>query len=426
MTSARRTRRPDGCSVVVQKYGGTSVGTPARIRRVSRRIAQTVRNGSQVVAVVSAMGHTTDRLIGLAGEVSQEPPPRELDALVANGETITAPLVAMCLQGLGVPAISLSGMQAGVRTSSHHSRARIREVDPTRLRKVLASGMVPVVAGFQGITEELEVTTLGRGGSDTTAVALAAALDAQACEILTDVEGILTADPRVVPGARLLRHISYEECLELASVGAKVMHPRAVEIGELYGVPIHVRSSFNRRPGTMIVAEVPMEERNRVRGVAHEYDVAKVTVMGVPDRPGVAAAIFEPLSENGISIDVIVQNVSMDGKTDLTFTCSEKDLRTVERLVREAASEMGARDVVTAPGAAKVSIVGTGMLGTPGIAAQMFRTLAAVGANIEMISTAEIRITCLVQRDAADRAVGALHQAFRLDQDQIPATGAIS
>jgi aspartate kinase len=401
--------------LVVQKYGGTSVGTAARIRRVSRRIADTVASGCQVVAVVSAMGHTTDRLIELARRVTDEPPARELDMLVANGETITAPLVAMCLQGLGVPAISLTGQQAGIRTGPQHSKARIREIDPVRIRRALDDGQVAVVAGFQGVTEELEITTLGRGGSDTTAVALAAALDAD-CEIFTDVDGILTADPRVVPEARLLKFIAYEEILELAAVGAKVMHPRAVEIGELYGVRIHVRSSFHERPGTMIVAEVPMEERNRVRGVAHESDVAKITVMGVPDRPGVAAAIFEPLAEAGISVDVIVQNVSIAGTTDLTFTCAESDLGRATRLIEQVAKEIGARQVVHAGGVAKVSIVGTGMLGTPGIAARMFRALAAAKVNIEMISTAEIRITCLVARKDAERAVRALHSAFQLDQ----------
>jgi aspartate kinase len=414
--------------VIVQKYGGTSVGSAARIRRVARRVAETVRAGTQVVAVVSAMGKTTDRLVKLAHEMNGEPPVRELDMLVANGETITAPLLAMCLQAMGVPATSLTGMQAGVRTSRHHFKARIKEVDPTRLRDTLDAGVVPVVAGYQGITDELEITTLGRGGSDTTAVALAAALGAEACEICTDVDGILTADPRLEPEARMLRYISYEECLELASVGAKVIHPRAVEIGELYGVPVHVRSSFHRRPGTMIVSEseVPMEDRNRVRGVAHEYDLAKVTVMGVPDRPGLAAAIFEPISAAGLSVDVIVQNVSTDGETDLTFTCTEGDLPTVERLVRPAAAEIGARDVVLAGGSAKVSIVGTGMLGTPGIAARMFRTLAAAGVNIEMISTAEIRITCLVARDDVQRAVRALHKAFRLDEDEIPGSAQAS
>ena len=402
--------------LTVQKYGGTSVANAARIRRVSKRIADTVRGGTQVVAVVSAMGHTTDRLIELAQRVNPNPPPRELDMLVANGETITAPLVAMCLQGLGVPAISLTGAQAGMRTSTQHGRARIQDIDPARIRRALADGQVPVVAGFQGISQDLEITTLGRGGSDTTAVALAAALGAEVCEILTDVDGILSADPRVVPDATLLPEIAYEEILELAAVGAKVMHPRAVEIGQLYGVPIHVRSSFHRRPGTMIVAEVGMEDRKRVRGVVHEKDVAKITVLGVPDRPGIAAAIFEPLSQAGVSVDVIVQNISTGGTTDLTFTCAESDLRQAVELVRRVAAEVKAADVIEAGGVAKVSIVGTGMQGTPGIATRMFSTLSEAGINIEMISTSEIRITCIVARSHAEAAVRALHHAFELDQ----------
>jgi aspartate kinase len=406
--------------VIVQKYGGTSVGSAARIRRVSKRIAETAAAGEQVVAVVSAMGHTTDRLIELARHVTEDPPARELDMLVANGETITAPLVAMCLQGMGVPAISLTGQQAGIRTGPQHSRARIREIDPVRIRRALDEGMVAVVAGFQGITEDLEITTLGRGGSDTTAVALAAALDADVCEIYTDVDGILTADPRVVPDARLIHYIAYEEILELAAFGAKVMHPRAVEIGELYGVPIHVRSSFRKRPGTMIVAQVPMEERNRVRGVAHDTDAAKITILGVPDRPGIAAAVFEPLGAAGVSVDVIVQNVSTDGTTDLTFTVAETDLRRAVPMVEEISSKIGGRQVLSSGGIAKVSIVGTGMLGTPGIAARMFRTLAEAKVNIEMISTSEIRITCLVARKDAEKSVRALHSAFALDRETEP------
>jgi len=402
--------------MIVQKYGGTSVASAPRIKRVCRRITEAVHAGHQVVAVVSAMGHTTDRLIQLAAQVSGDPPPRELDMLVANGETITAPLVAMCLQDQGLPAISLTGPQAGVRTSNHHSKARIKEIRPTRILEALEAGLVPVVAGFQGATDDFEITTLGRGGSDTTAVALAAALGADVCEIYTDVDGILTADPRVVPSARLLRHIAYEEILELAAVGARVMHPRAVEIGELYGVRIHVRSSFHKRPGTMIVSEVPMEDRNRVRGVAHELGVAKLTVLGVPDRPGVAATIFEPLSRAGISVDVIVQNVSSHGHTDLTFTVREAEATRSLQLVEPAAAEVGATGVSHAGGLAKVSLVGTGMLGMPGIAARMFRALADAGINIEMISTSEIRITCIIERDQAEAAARALHAAFQLDQ----------
>ena len=402
--------------IIVQKYGGTSVGTAARIRRVSRRIAATVKQGHKVVAVVSAMGHTTDRLIALAQSINPEPPARELDMLVANGETITAPLVAMCLQGMGVPAISLSGLQAGVRTSAQHSKARIQDIKPDRILEILREGKVAVVAGFQGVTADFEVTTLGRGGSDTTAVALAAALKADSCEIYTDVDGIFTADPRLVKTARKLSHIQYDEMLELAAVGARVMHPRAVEIGELYGVNIHVRSSFHEGVGTMIVAHVPMEDRQRVRGIAEESNVAKITVVGVPDRPGIAAAIFEPLGTAGISVDVIVQNIGRSRRTDLTFSVAQSDLKAAEKLVKAAAKAIGATRVVSAGGIAKLSIVGTGMLGTPGIAGRMFRALADAGINIEMISTSEIRITCLVARDQVEKGVRVLHKTFELDQ----------
>ena len=402
--------------MIVQKYGGTSVGTLPRIRRVARRIARARAGGQQLVVVVSAMGSTTDRLLKLAHHIHTDPPARELDMLVANGETITAPLMAIALKAMGVEAVSLSGLQAGVRTSSHHSRARIRDIEPRRVLAALERGQVPVVAGFQGATEELEITTLGRGGSDTTAVALAAALGAGCCEIYTDVDGILTADPRVEPAARLIPQIAYEEMLELAAVGARVMHPRAVEIGQLYGIPIHVRSSLHDGAGTMIAASLSVEERNRVRGVAHETNVAKVTVLAVPDQPGVAAAIFEPLGAAAISVDVIVQNVSTGGATDLTFTVAENDLREALRLVGEAARTVGAGGVVEAGGLSKLSIVGTGMLGTPGIAARMFRTLAEAGINIEMISTSEIRITCIVRRDHVEEGVRALHRAFSLEQ----------
>ena len=403
--------------MIVQKYGGTSVGSAARIRRVSRRIANTVAQGHQVVVVVSAMGHTTDRLIALAESVNPEPPARELDMLIANGETITAPLVAMCLAGMGVPAISLSGAQAGVRTSGQHSRARINDIKPDRIVEALGKNQVPVIAGFQGVTAELDITTLGRGGSDTTAVAVAAALRAESCEIYSDVDGIFTADPRVVKAAKKLTHVQYDEMLELAAVGARIMHPRAVEIAELYSVPIHVRSSFHDRVGTMIVAHVPMEDRQRVRGIAQETNVAKITVVGVRDRPGVAATIFEPLADAGISVDVIVQNIGRSGHTDLTFSVAESDLKAAEKLVKTAAKAVGAQRVSSAAGIAKLSIVGTGMLGTPGIAARMFRALAEAGINIEMISTSEIRITCLVSRDQVGKGVRILHHAFELDQD---------
>src|SRR6266851_4703176 len=360
--------------------------------------------------------HTAPPSAAPAPASSRSVPARKLDMLIANGETITAPLVAMCLEGMGVPAISLSGLQAGVRTSAHHSRARIHDIQPDRILEALGQGKVVVVAGFQGVTDDMEVTTLGRGGSDTTAVALAAALKADSCEIYTDVDGIFTADPRVVKSARKLSYIGYDEMLELAAVGARVMHPRAVEIGELYSVPIHVRSSFHGGVGTMIVAKVPMEDRQRVRGIAQETNVAKITVIGVADRPGVAATIFEPLGKAGISVDVIVQNIGRSGRTDLTFSVAESDLKAAEKLVRIAAKQVGASRVSSAGGIAKLSIVGTGMLGMPGIAGRMFRALADAGINIEMISTSEIRITCLVARDQVEKGVRILHKTFELDR----------
>ena len=402
--------------LLVQKYGGTSVSSAARIRRIAQRIAAQSREGARVVAVVSAMGDTTDRLVALAASVSRSPQEREMDTLLSTGEAITAPLLAMALHAEGIPALSLSGAQAGIRTTRSHTRARIVDIVPTRIQEELDAGNAVVVAGFQGINERLDVTTLGRGGSDTTAVALAAALKAEECEINTDVRGILTADPRVVPEARLLATISYDEMIELASLGARVMHPWAVELGEMYDMPIRVRSTFAEGAGTLITRRAAMEQSKRVRGVAAEEDVAKLTLVGVPDRPGVAAAIFSPLAEKGISVDVIIQNVSLHGVTDLSFTVAGGDLLAAEKLVKKISKEIGAEGVMTDAGVAKVSIVGTGMLGQPGIAARMFEALAAAKINIEMISTSEIRITCIVARERARDAVRALHRAYKLDQ----------
>jgi len=403
--------------VIVQKYGGTSVGSAARIRRVSRRIADTVRQGHQVVAVVSAMGHTTDRLIALAESVNPEPPARELDMLVANGETITAPLVAMCLEGMGVPAVSLSGAQAGVRTSGHHSRARIRDIKPDRIVEALRNKQVPVVAGFQGVTEELEITTLGRGGSDTTAVALAAALGAESCEIYTDVDGIFTADPRVVKSARMLTHIQYDEMLELAAVGARVMHPRAVEIGELYGVPIHVRSSFSDVPGTWVVPEESSMEKVVVSGVTVAKDEAKITVEDLPDQPGVCWKLFSPLADANISVDMIVQNQAYDGTTDLTFTVPKLDRkRAIELLVAKVPELVGPKGdrISFDDEISKVSVVGVGMRSHAGVAKTMFQLLADESINIQLISTSEIKISAVIARKYAELAVRALHDGFGL------------
>ena len=409
-----------GQGLVVQKYGGTSVANAELIRSVAQRICRAQADGRQVVAVVSAMGDTTDRLLALAREVSDRPNPRELDLLQSTGETVAVTLVAMAIEALGTPAISLTGGQAGIRTSALHGRARIEGVDTRRLHRELDAGNVVVVAGFQGVTEEMDVTTFGRGGSNITAVALAAALKADLVENYTDVEGIYTADPRLEPRARRLRDISYQEMMELATWGAQVMHPRAVELAALYNVPVLVASSFSEAPGTLIHSEVTMEDVNRLRGIAADASIAKITVLGVPDRPGIAAALFEPLAAAGISVDVIVQNASVERVTDLTFTVARGDLNTSLETVRPVAKGMGALDVISDATVAKVSAVGTGMQNAPGYAARMFRALAAAGINIEMITTSEIRITCIVAESQLKQAVRVLHEVFDLESEAAP------
>jgi aspartate kinase len=401
--------------ILVHKFGGSSLATPARIKRAARRIAESQRAGNDLVVVVSAMGETTDRLLSLASRIAKEPAARELDMLLSTGEGVSAPLMSMALNELGVPAVSLLGFQAGIQTDQRHARARIVGLTPARIERELAAGRVVVVAGFQGMGGEMEVTTLGRGGSDTTAVAIAAALKAQACEIFTDVRGIYTADPRLVPSARLLPRIAYSEMLELASAGARVMHPRSVEIAEAYGIELQVRSSFQAQPGTIICSEEAIvEDRNRVRGIAHEEQVARLSVVGVPDRPGIAAAIFAPLAEADIPADVIVQTASHEGVTDMSFTVSLADAKQAERILQEVAAEIGARTVLAQNGLAKVSVIGSGIRGQAGVAATMFRTLSEHGVNIEMISTSEIRITCIIKADRVKDAVAALHEAFKL------------
>jgi len=391
--------------ILVQKYGGSSLATPARIKRVARRIAESQRTGYDVVAVVSAMGETTDRLLTLASRVAKDPAARELDLLLSTGEGVSAPLVSM----------SLRGFQAGIQTDRRHAKARIVGLTPARIERELAAGRVVVVAGFQGMGDEMEVTTLGRGGSDTTAVAIAAALKVQACEIFTDVRGIYTADPRFVPSARLLPRIAYPEMLELASAGARVIHPRAVEIAEAFSMELHVRSSFHAGSGTIICSEEAiMEDRNRVRGIAHEEHVARLSVVGVPDRPGIAAAIFAPLAEADIAADVIVQTASHEGVTDMSFTVPSADGRQAEQILKAVAGEIGARTVLSQNGLAKVSVVGSGIRGQPGVAATMFRALSERGINIEMISTSEVRITCIIEAARVKDAVAALHEAFKL------------
>lgn len=405
-------------ALVVQKYGGSSLADAERIRRVADRIARRVRKGDRVVAVVSAMGDTTDELIALARQVSTEPSARELDVLLHTGEIVSSTLMTMALHDAGVAAVSLTGAQAGIRTDAVYGRARIAGIDTARLEREIAAGRVVIVAGFQGVSEDFDVTTLGRGGSDTTAVALAAALRCERAEIYTDVAGVYTADPRVCPAARPLRDIGYEEMLELATTGARVMHARAVEVGALYGVAILVASTFDEAaPGTLIHEETTMEQANKVRGIAHQPSVAKVTVRGVPDRPGIAAHIFEPLAEAHVSVDTIVQNASEEGLTDLTFTVARDDLDAALRAVGGVQASIGARELASDASLGTVSVVGTGMASAPGYAARMFRTLFDEGINIELISTSDIRITCLVQADRVPGAVRALHAAFALDRE---------
>jgi len=404
-------------ALIVQKYGGTSVADAEAIKNVARRIIARRNKGDQMVVVVSAMGDTTDDLIKLAHQVSERPGERELDALLSTGELVASTLVAMAIRSLGSEAISLSGAQAGIRTDANHSRARILEIDPSRMRRELEEGKIVIVAGFQGITDGLDITTLGRGGSDTTAVALAASLKAKTCEKYTDVEGIYTADPRLVPEARQLRDISYEEMLEIAAYGSKVVHPRAVEMAGEFDVPILVASSFAGSPGTLIHREVSMEVRNRVRSIAHDLDVAKIMVVGVPDRPGIAASIFEPLAKAGISVDTIVQNASINKITDLTFTVTRSELEKAMKVVEPIAKTIGARECVSDARLGKVSVIGTGMQNSPGYAARMFSTLSERGINIQLITTSEIRITCIIEESQVGNAVRALHRTFELDAE---------
>jgi len=404
-------------ALIVQKYGGSSIAGGKRIKNVARRIAQAKDEGNQIVVVVSAMGDTTDELIKLAHKVSAQPSDRELDLLLSTGEVVSSTLLAMALETLGYRAVSLSGAQAGIETDSRYSKARILRVDPKRIMSELAGGNIVIVAGFQGVTSEMDIATLGRGGSDTTAVALAVSLEAKECQIYTDVEGVYTADPRIVPEATKLKKVGYEEMLELASYGAKVIHPRAVELGGLHNVPILVASSFVDRPGTIICKEASMEVRNKVRGIVHDTNVAKVTVIGIPDHPGIASAIFEPLANADVSVDTIVQNASIEKVADLTFTVTRSDLSRAMSIVETVAKTIEAKRCVADSKLAKVSIVGTGMLNTPGYAAKMFRTLYEQGINIQLITTSEIRITCIISEDSVEDAVQALHRAFELEKE---------
>jgi aspartate kinase len=404
-------------TVVVQKFGGTSVADPERLTRVARRVVATAETGVQVCVVVSAMGSTTDELIDLAGQVSDLPHPRELDMLLTAGERISMALLSMAINDLGRDAVSFTGSQAGIVTDTRHGKARIVELRAQRVRDALAEGRIAIVAGFQGVSTTSDITTLGRGGSDTTAVALAAGLGAEACEIYTDVEGVYTADPRIVPSARKLAAVSYEEMLELAAAGAKVLALRAVEYARNHGVPIHVRSSFAEVEGTWVVKEDDVLEQAIISGIASDTGEAKVTILGVPDRPGIAGRVFRPLADAGIHIDMIVQNVSAAGHTDISFTLPTTDLPLAEPILERLAAEVEAAGFTCDEDVGKVTLVGAGMRSHPGVAAGMFESLAEAGINIEIISTSPIRISCVVRTADLERAVRVLHEHFRLDED---------
>jgi len=400
--------------LVVQKFGGTSVSDADRIRAVADHVARTRRSGTDVVVVVSAMGKTTDQLVRLAADVSSVQPDREVDMLLSSGERITMALLCMALAELGVDAVSFTGSQAGMITDTSHTRAKILEVKGDRLRETLAAGGVPVVAGFQGVSIDKEVTTLGRGGSDTTAVALAAALGAEYCEIYTDVSGVFTTDPRIVPEARKLPRVSYEEMQEMAATGGRVLALRSVEFARNHNVPLHVRSSFTWEPGTWVDKEDASMEQAVVTAVTHDLSEAKVTVTGVPDRPGLAARLFRGLADRNINVDMIVQNTSLHGTTDISFTIPEADLAVSTEVCKALVPELEATGVTSDDDVARVSLVGVGMKTHPGVTALTFETLAGAGINIEMISTSSIRISCLIRAAQAEDAVRALHRAFEL------------
>jgi aspartate kinase len=406
-------------ALVVQKYGGTSVADPERIRGVAERVVGTAAAGAPVCVVVSAMGKATDELIELAQQVSPLPHPRELDMLLTAGERISMALLAMAIHDLGRDAVSFTGSQAGIVTDTRHGKAKILELRVDRVRAALDAGRIAIVAGFQGVSTDLDITTLGRGGSDTTAVALAAALGTDVCEIYTDVEGVFTADPRIVPAARKLAAVSYEEMLELAAAGAGVLALRSVEYARNHGVRIHVRSSFADAEGTWVVKEEDVLEQAIVSGIASDTGDAKVTMLGVPDRPGIAGRVFRPLADAGIHIDMIVQNVSAAGHTDISFTLPTADLSHAEPVLDGLAREVEASGFSVDRDIGKVTVVGAGMRSHPGVAAAMFESLADAGINIEIISTSPIRISCVVRAADLERAVQVLHERFRLADDVV-------
>ena len=409
-------------ALIVQKYGGTSVADPDRMRNVAKHIAALRAQGTDVVAVVSAMGKATDNLVELARQVSSNPQGREMDMLLTTGERISMSLLCMALHDVGCDAMSFTGSQVGIITDTSHTKAKILEIKGDRVREALAAGKVAVVAGFQGVSTEREITTLGRGGSDTTAVALAAALKADACEIYTDVTGVFSADPRLVPQARKLKELSFDEMLEMAGAGSKVLALRSVEFARNHNVPIHVRSSFTWEEGTWVRGideerKLKMEEPI-ISGVVHDVGEAKMTLLGVPDRPGVSALLFESLAGANVNVDMIVQNTSIDGTTDISFTLPIGDIKTAEPILKKVGDEVGATGINKDENIVKLSLVGAGMKSSPGIAAKMFRVLADNGVNIEMISTSTIRISVVVERSQLEKAVRALHTAFDLDSGE--------
>ncbi len=399
----------------MQKYGGTSVGDAERIRAVAEHVAQTLERGDQVVVVVSAMGKFTDELIALAEVIGPDRPPREMDMLLTAGERISMALVSMALGARGVQSASFTGSQAGIITDTDHTKAKILEMRPERIIEALEQGLVPVVAGFQGVSTDRDITTLGRGGSDVTAVALASALKADSCEIYTDVTGVFSADPRVVPSARRLNKISFDEMMEMAATGGRVLMLRSVEFARRHHVPLHVRSSFTWEPGTWIVEEDTTMEEAVVTAITDDVSESKITVAGVPDKPGIAAKLFRALADERVNVDMIVQNTSMLGNADISFTVATTDLKEALRVCNTVATELGAASVESTERIGRVSVVGAGMKSSPGVTAQMFETLTAHGINIEMISTSSIRISCVVDADKVGEAVRALHTAFGLD-----------
>jgi aspartate kinase len=402
---------------IVQKYGGTSVGDVGRIRNVARRVAEAWQQKNQVAVVVSAMAGETNRLIDLVQKITEKPNMREYDVVVSTGEKVTIGLLAIALESMGVPAESFMGHQVRILTDSVHSKARIREIESHQLRKAMGNGKVAIVAGFQGEDENGNITTLGRGGSDLSAVAVAAALQADVCEIFTDVEGVFTTDPNVCSRARKIQRISYDEMLEMASLGAKVLQTRSVEFAKKHGVKIHVRSSFSDREGTYVVQEESAMEKVLVTSVTYNKDEAKISLCGVPDVPGVAAKIFSPLAARNIVVDVIIQNISKNGYTDLTFTVPKSEIRDAMEIIKPVADELGLREILTDENVSKVSIIGVGMKTHAGVAAKMFRTLSDEGINIQMINTSEIKISCVIREKYTELAVRALHDAFGLEQE---------